>query len=82
MTKYDKIEDGMGFYFNPEGETLKLACCDCGLVHYYGITVESKESVFIGFARDRRSTAQLRRYRYGNLQKSLSRYKLIDGEKE
>ena len=83
MGKYDKIEDKTGFYFNPTKETLKLACCDCGLVHYYGITVENKEHIFIGFQKDKRSTAQLRRHKYGNLQQGKStRYRLVDGRKD
>ncbi len=65
--KYDKLDDGMGFTFDPEKVTLKMACCDCGLVHYMGITVLGDGDVSVGFKRDRRATGQLRRNNYGNL---------------
>lgn len=57
----------MGFTFNPNEVTLKMACCDCGLVHYMGITVTKNGDVSVGFKRDRRATGQLRRNNYGNL---------------
>jgi len=65
--KYNKLEDGMGFTFDPNEVTLKMACCDCGLVHYMGITVLEGTKVSVGFKRDRRATGQLRRNNYGNL---------------
>ena len=65
--KYKKLEDGMGFTFDSEEVTLKIACCDCGLVHYIGITVLEDKNVSVGFKRDRRATGQLRRHNYGNL---------------
>ena len=76
MSKYDKIEDDMGFLVNTEKETLKLACCDCGMVHYVGITVKDDKNIMIGFKRDRRATAQLRRHGYGYLQQGRKGYKL------
>ena len=65
--KYRKLEDGMGFTFNSDEVTLKMACCDCGLVHYMGITVLENKNVSVGFKRDKRATGQLRRNNYGNL---------------
>ncbi|KKM99571.1 hypothetical protein LCGC14_1146550 [marine sediment metagenome] len=65
--KYDKLEDGNGFTFDSDKVTLKMACCDCGLVHYMGITVLEGTNVSVGFKRDRRATSQLRRNNYGNL---------------
>ena len=67
MSTYGKLDDGMGFTFNSEEVTLKMACCDCGLVHYMGITILKDKNVFVGFKRDRRATGQLRRNNYGNL---------------
>ncbi len=72
MAKYKKLEDGMGFDVNTEEETLKIACCDCGLVHYIGITIKDDKNIMIGFKRDRRATAQLRRHSYGFLHRPLS----------
>ena len=66
--KYEKLKDDMGFLVNTEEETLKLACCDCGLVHYIGITLKGGKNAMIGFKRDNRATAQLRRRNYGYLQ--------------
>lgn len=65
--QYNKLADGKGFTFNPEEVTLKMACCDCGLVHYMGITVLPDKSVSVGFKVDKRATGQLRRNNYGNL---------------
>ena len=80
MTLYEKLKDSMGFTFNPEEETLKIACCDCGLVHYIGITVLEDKTVSIGFKQDKRATGQLRRYEYGNLhQKGFLSFKSMGG---
>jgi len=70
MTKYNKFEDGEGRLVNTEEETLKIACCDCGLVHYQGITIKDDKHVITGWKRDERATAQLRRHNYGNLQQN------------
>ncbi len=65
--KYKKLGDGRGFTFNSEEVTLKMACCDCGLVHYMGVTILEDKNVSVGFKRDSRATGQLRRHNYGNL---------------
>ena len=78
--KYPKYNDGEGIKFNASEEVLALACCDCGLVHLAKITKLGKGMVGIAFKRDKRATAQLRRYGYGNLQKPNSKkYRLIRG---
>lgn len=77
MTKYHKYKDGDSQIINAENETLKLACCDCGLVHYIGITVVGNSLVKLQFVKDRRATAQLRRNNYGLLQyRQDKKYKL------
>ncbi|KKL19779.1 hypothetical protein LCGC14_2462020 [marine sediment metagenome] len=63
--KYDIIEENQ--WIKPKHKGYKLACCDCGLVHYMGITVLDNKDVSVGFKRDRRATGQLRRNNYGNL---------------
>ena len=82
--KYSKLEDNLGFLINTEEETLKLACCDCGLVHYIGITVKDSRNIMIGFKTDNRATSQLRRHNYGFLQQSRGkdRYTLLDNNKK
>ncbi len=40
-----------------------LACCDCGLVHKMGFTIDGKGILRLDYARDVRATAQLRRGR-------------------
>ena len=40
---------------------VKLACCDCGLVHTMGFTADKQGILRIEYARDNRATAQLRR---------------------
>jgi hypothetical protein len=41
---------------------LKMACCDCSLVHRIRFTVK-RGVLFISMQRDNRATAQLRRHR-------------------
>lgn len=81
MAKYAKLPDDMGWLVNTEEETLKIACCDCGLVHYIGITIKDDKNIMIGFKRARRATAQLRRHNYGSLQQGNGgRYRLDRNE--
>ena len=66
--KYPKYYDGDCQIIDTKGEILKLACCDCGLAHYIGITVMDDSLVKLQFVKDKRATAQLRRHKYGFLQ--------------
>lgn len=79
MYQYQKFADNTGIKVNTEEETLKLACCDCGLVHYEGITILDDKTIMIGFKRDKRATAQLRKRNYGYLQqgRKKDRYRMI-----
>lgn len=43
---------------------MALACCDCGLVHKMGFTVDDKGKIRLDFERDNRATAQIRRGRF------------------
>ncbi len=45
----------------PEVGLVNLACCDCGMVHRMGFTVEPDGTLRLRYARDKRATAQLRR---------------------
>ena len=78
MSIYAKFKDYTGIIVNIEEETLKLACCDCGFVHYYGLTIKDDKHIMVGFKKDDRATAQLRRHNFGNLQqRRISKYKLV-----
>jgi len=67
-SKYRKYHDGDFQIIDTKGDLLKLACCDCGLVHYIGITIVDDSLVKLQFVSDKRATAQLRRHKYGSLQ--------------
>ena len=79
LSKYKKLEDFEGFLVDPENETIRFACCDCGLVHDIGIAIE-EDKVGLVFVRRNRHTAQLRRYSYGDLQKPLKtdKFKIVE----
>lgn len=79
IPKYPKLKDYEGFIVDAEKEILRLACCDCGAVHDVKLVSEKDGKTGIIFRRSRRATAQLRRYRYGNLQNESikSGYKMI-----
>ena len=68
MGKYEKLNDYEGVLLDPDKEIFRFACCDCGLVHSMKIVRESDNKIGIVFKRENRSTAQLRRHQYGNLQ--------------
>ena len=67
MTRYPKLKDYEGFEVDPKKETIRFACCDCGLVHDMGVAFVGKRRVQIAFRRNNRSTAQLRRHSFGYL---------------
>ena len=71
-TRYPKLKDYEGFEVNPKEETIRFACCDCGLVHDMGLAIVGKKKVQIAFRRFNRGTAQLRRHSYGYLQQKAS----------
>ena len=43
---------------------VQFACCDCGLVHKMGFSVDKKGVLSLGYVRDNRATAQLRRGKF------------------
>lgn len=69
MSSYPKAKVGQKVKINTEKEILRLACCDCGLVHQMDIEIDQNENgvVYIVAPRNERATAQLRRYKYGFL---------------
>lgn len=67
--KYPKLEPGEAQRLNLDNEDWRVACCDCGSVHliqFYHI--ENNTWDFVPFPQPRR-TGQLRRHKYGALQK-------------
>ena len=58
---------------------INIACCDCGLVHKMGFTVEDDNKVRFGYERDDRATAQLRRGVFASLKdpENGSKWKLV-----
>ena len=67
--KYVKHQDYEEFVVNyGEGEILRLACCDCALVHSFAFHVYRGQKVGVAAKREPRSTGQLRRHKYGYLQ--------------
>ena len=61
ITKYDDSEDDI--LINPKKEILKLACCDCGLIHQFEFRV-MRGIIRIDMRRDNRATGQFRRHNY------------------
>ena len=77
-TKYVKREDYEEFIVNYNEETLKLACCDCGLVHQLAFHVYRGQKLGLAARRLSRATGQLRRHKYGKLQTdNKSRYMMV-----
>ena len=77
MNKYRKLEDYEGFVIDPGNETIRFACCDCGLVHDVALAHEGEGRIGMALRRHNRATAQLRRHRYGYLQQGrIKRYSM------
>ena len=95
MTKYTKLANDEGYCINSNEECLRLACCDCGMVHTYvfimkgnkheklaGVSVKKHEVIPV-IRSEPRATAQLRRHSYGYLHnpEKGDKYKLIKSDK-
>ena len=61
MPRYTQRKDGEGFGVQSE-ETIRIACCDCGLVHDFTFVSTDGEPIGIAAARNNRATGQRRRY--------------------
>ncbi len=73
--RYPKLADYEGFEVDPKEETIRFACCDCGLVHDMAVVIVPKKRVQLAYRRHNRATAQLRRHLFGNLQQKPVRGK-------
>ncbi len=58
MARYKDI--GLGESF-PVRNSMKIACCDCGLVHKLEIFSDGKGFMRMRFVRDKQATAAMRR---------------------
>ena len=58
MAKYKDIGPGESF---PIRNSMKIACCDCGLVHRFEVFSDGKGFMRMRATRDRRATAATRR---------------------
>ena len=74
--KRRKLEDYEEIILKYKEEVLSVACCDCGLVHKMGFHIYRGGVLGIAHLRDNRATAQLRRHKYGDLQKGKSKYRM------
>lgn len=50
----DKLE------LNPKGETIKFACCDCGLTHNIAFALEDNGKIGMAWERNEKQTKQNR----------------------
>lgn len=60
MSKFGQLYNGDSFELGKR-EPLKIACCDCGLVHRWTIKVTPR-GYRVTVIQDKRSTAQTRRW--------------------
>lgn len=74
MSKYERMRDGEAYQFD-KGDILRFACCDCGMVHDLRFITTRKYAYFSATQRPR-STAQLRRNRYGKLHNRKGKWQL------
>jgi len=77
--RYPRVSDGEWFIVNTKGNYLRWACCDCGLVHNVDFSVvydenhKTTDDIGMKVHRNNRSTGQLRRREYGDLQNGKSK---------
>ncbi len=60
-------KEGRNFTIEPSREYLKLACCDCGLIHRINMDFIESNKLSVTISCDRRATGQLRRHKHGLL---------------
>jgi len=62
MSRYQKVHAGE--WIHPTGESYKMMCCDCGLVHrmqFRIVRYKGKSHIIFRAWRDNRATAATRR---------------------
>jgi len=80
--KYPKVDDGEPTAIRWRVQSMRFACCDCGLVHSFEFNVsEHGEIIEVTLFGQNRSTAQLRRQKSTNLQHGkVKRWALVRTE--
>lgn len=64
---YPEVMDGEGIELKPRGrkgrawQVLRVACCDCGLIHSLAFAIEDNGNLGIAVRLEKRSTAAHRR---------------------
>lgn len=64
---YPEVIDGEAFELKPRGrkgrawQVLRLACCDCGLIHSVAFAIEDNGNLGIAVRMEKRATAAHRR---------------------
>jgi len=76
VSKYKKQQGRV-----PKIGIVALACCDCGLVHTMGFTIEKDNKLRIDYERNARATAQLRRGKFPSLKTGSGKWKMVRLEK-
>lgn len=56
MSRYKTLKDGEGLEIE-NGEIIKFACCDCGLIHDIAFAIEENGKIGIALRRNKRATA-------------------------
>lgn len=59
MSKYDQVEHGDWMHLPRRG--MKLACCDCGLVHFLSPKIDKRGRILVRVLRDDRASGAIRR---------------------
>lgn len=69
--KYSRDSGEKPFKICPEEQVLHFACCDCGLVHEWVYEIKGDKQIVMTARRLNRATAQLRRHKFGYLQRPV-----------
>lgn len=62
-SSYKQMKSGEPYVFNPQKGMLRIACCDCGLVHDVYYKVSHRQKITRQYWRNERATGQIRRYK-------------------
>jgi len=76
MSKLDEPIEEDTYYEVLQQDWIPVACCDCSMVHNWYFKYEDGK-IYAKCWVDKRSTAQFRRYRLGNLFGKHKKWKMI-----
>ena len=75
MSRYPHMKDREVVELTIGVNTLRFACCDCGMVHDFDFKSKGKR-LLIRICQRKKCTGQQRRHKYGNLHKGVRGWKL------